>query len=40
VNLVLKLIWYLIIWPFFVNPLRHLPQVGVCLPFPISFETG
>lgn len=29
VNLVLKAFWSLVIYPFFVNPLRHLPQVQV-----------
>lgn len=30
VNILLKGIYSLIIWPFFLNPLRHLPMVPVC----------
>lgn len=29
VNLALKVIWDVLIYPFFVTPLRHLPQVNV-----------
>jgi hypothetical protein len=29
VNLLLRAIWGMIIWPFFFNPLRHLPRVPV-----------
>lgn len=29
VNLILKIFWNLVIYPFFINPLRHLPQVEV-----------
>lgn len=29
VNLLLKAIWTVLIYPHFVNPLRHLPQVPV-----------
>ena len=31
VNLVLLIFWNLVIYPFFVNPLRHLPQVKVIM---------
>lgn len=30
VNLILKLFWNVFIYPFFLNPLRHLPRVEVC----------
>jgi membrane protein YdbS with pleckstrin-like domain len=30
INFVLMAIWNIFIWPFFVNPLRHLPTVHVC----------
>lgn len=30
VNFVLMAIWNIFIWPFFINPLRHLPTVHVC----------
>lgn len=29
VNFVLMFIWNVFIWPFFLNPLRHLPTVHV-----------
>jgi hypothetical protein len=29
VNLLLKAFYGIIIWPFFINPLRHLPRVPV-----------
>jgi hypothetical protein len=29
VNLLMKALYGLIIWPFFLNPLRHLPRVPV-----------
>lgn len=29
INFVLMAIWNIFIWPFFVNPLRHLPTVHV-----------
>lgn len=31
-NLVLKGLWSLLIWPLVFNPLRHLPTVPVCSP--------
>ena len=31
VNLVLLGIYKFLIWPFFLNPLRHLPKAPVCL---------
>lgn len=31
VNLILKLFWNVFIYPFFLNPLRHLPRAEVCL---------
>lgn len=30
VNLVLKLFWDVFIYPFFLNPLRHLPKAEAC----------
>lgn len=30
VNLVLKGLWSLLVWPLVLNPLRHLPTVPVC----------
>lgn len=32
INFVLMAIWDVFIWPFFVNPLRHLPTVHVSSP--------
>lgn len=32
VNVFLKGVYSLVIWPFFLNPLRHLPKVSVCQP--------
>jgi hypothetical protein len=29
-NVFLKSLYSLVIWPFFLNPLRHLPMVPVC----------
>jgi hypothetical protein len=31
VNVLLKCLYTIIIWPFFVNPLRHLPKVPVSM---------
>lgn len=31
VNFVLLALWNIFIWPFFFNPLRHLPTVHVCI---------
>lgn len=31
VTLILKLFWNVFIYPFFLNPLRHLPRAEVCL---------
>lgn len=36
VNLLLKLFYSSFIYPFFVNPLRHLPQVDVSRPRPLD----
>ena len=30
VNVFLKGLYSLVVWPFFLNPLRHLPRVPVC----------
>lgn len=30
-NVFLKSLYSLVIWPFFLNPLRHLPMVPVCI---------
>lgn len=30
VNIVLKLLYHVVLWPRFLSPLRHLPQVKVC----------
>lgn len=30
VNIVLKGVYSLLIWPFLLNPLRHLPTIPVC----------
>lgn len=32
VNLALLVIYNWLIWPFFLNPLRHLPRAPVCVP--------
>lgn len=32
VNFILLAIWRIFIWPFFFNPLRHLPTVRVSAP--------
>lgn len=37
VNFALQLFWDLVIYPYFVNPLRHVPAVPVC-PARISIE--
>lgn len=30
VNVLLKSVWSLLVWPFLINPLRHLPTIPVC----------
>jgi hypothetical protein len=32
INFLLMAMWNIFIWPFFVNPLRHLPTVHVSSP--------
>ena len=36
VNFFLKGLYSLVVWPFFLNPLRHLPRVPVCITQPNS----
>lgn len=36
VNFFLKGLYSLVVWPFFLNPLRHLPRVPVCITQPSS----
>lgn len=44
VNVVLKLLYNVAVYPYFVNPLRHLPTVKVCgqpgRPPGTTFRTG
>lgn len=30
-NLFVLAIWNVVVWPFFLNPLRHLPTIPVCI---------
>lgn len=39
INLVILAIWNIFIWPFFINPLRHLPTVRVRIPSSMNINT-
>ena len=38
-NLTLRLIWGLVVYPYFVTPLRHLPTLPVCHRFFVMTPT-
>ena len=38
VNFILLALWNIFIWPFFFNPLRHLPTVQVSVLCNVSIE--